>query len=580
VSPGAASAAARNGGTVPDGQPRARSAARPPETCRSCGRLRPVKVRDPAGQPQCSACRRRDPATWRTCSGCARDRPVNARAADGSPLCVSCYRPPAATCTGCGRSAAVAVRNSGRPLCAGCAPLPRRRCGQCGRTRRVAVTGRDGRPDLCPTCRPAPVLTCGRCGQVGPCRTTTADRSPVCLRCQLHDRLEQVLGPDPAPALGVLTAALRSVASLRTGLGWLARSPAVPLLAALARGEQPLSHATLDTAAASRGGRAFAVEHLRRLLVASGALPDRDEHLHRLEQRLPALLAAAHPADQQVLRAYATWQLLRRLRGTAAQARPTLRAASRARDALTEAARFLTELRGRGRDLTGCTQADLDDWLAARAAARRLLPAFLRWAAGQQHLPRTLAVPASPARPVERFQPADQRWQLARRLLHDSTVPDADRVAGLLVLLYGQPLSRTSRLTRQHVRPASGEDGGTVVQLRLGRDLLTLPDPLAALVQRLPAAPPAGVGEPLARRDDWLFPGRDPGRPAHPDTLARRLQRLGLQPRAARNTALLQLGQQLPAVVLADLLGLHLNTAQRWTTTAGGPWAQYVALRV
>ena len=70
----------------------------------------------------------------------------------------------------------------------------------------------------------------------------------------------------------------------------------------------------------------------------------------------------------------------------------------------------------------------------------------------------------------------------------------------------------------------------------------------------------------------WLFRGRRPGRAAHPATLATRLRRLGLEPRTVRNSALLHLAEHLPAAVLADLLGLHLRTAEKWSTAAGSRW--------
>lgn len=49
------------------------------------------------------------------------------------------------------------------------------------------------------------------------------------------------------------------------------------------------------------------------------------------------------------------------------------------------------------------------------------------------------------------------------------------------------------------------------------------------------------------------------------------------KPRAARNTALLQLGAELPSIVLADLLGIHIGTAERWNAAAGARWANYAA---
>lgn len=64
-----------------------------------------------------------------------------------------------------------------------------------------------------------------------------------------------------------------------------------------------------------------------------------------------------------------------------------------------------------------------------------------------------------------------------------------------------------------------------------------------------------------------------------PTTMSTRLRKLGIEPRAARNTALLQLGAELPSLVLADLLGVHINTAERWNAAAGARWTAYAAMR-
>jgi len=222
------------------------------------------------------------------------------------------------------------------------------------------------------------------------------------------------------------------------------------------------------------------------------------------------VIDTAHPDDQAVLQAYATWQLLRRLRARAKQGAPTLHAADRARKVLAEAACFLHALREHDLDPGSCTQAELGDWLTTRPRAHRLLPVFLTWAKQHHQQAAALTAPATPTWQLGAVQPADQRWQLARRLLHDDTLPAPDRVTGLLVLPYGQ-----------------------------------------------------------------LFPGRRPGRAAHPNTLGHRLRRLGIEPRTSRSSALLHLAEHLPARVLADLLGLHIVTAERWSTAAGTRWMDY-----
>ncbi|MFF7047177.1 hypothetical protein ACFY94_02195 [Streptomyces griseorubiginosus] len=35
----------------------------------------------------------------------------------------------------------------------------------------------------------------------------------------------------------------------------------------------------------------------------------------------------------------------------------------------------------------------------------------------------------------------------------------------------------------------------------------------------------------------------------------------------------------LPPMVIADLLGIHPKTAERWATPAGGNWSEYLAVR-
>lgn len=87
------------------------------------------------------------------------------------------------------------------------------------------------------------------------------------------------------------------------------------------------------------------------------------------------------------------------------------------------------------------------------------------------------------------------------------------------------------------------------------------------------------MAEHLATESPWLFPGRQPGRPMHPSSLNRRLTALGIDPRADRNTALLQLAAELPVPVLADLLGTHIVTADRWAQAASSGWTTYAAIR-
>ena len=59
-----------------------------------------------------------------------------------------------------------------------------------------------------------------------------------------------------------------------------------------------------------------------------------------------------------------------------------------------------------------------------------------------------------------------------------------------------------------------------------------------------------------------------------------RLAKLGIECRAHRRAALLQLGSEVPASVLADMLNLAPSTAAKWVEWSGGNWTNYVADRV
>jgi hypothetical protein len=75
----------------------------------------------------------------------------------------------------------------------------------------------------------------------------------------------------------------------------------------------------------------------------------------------------------------------------------------------------------------------------------------------------------------------------------------------------------------------------------------------------------------------WLFPGGRPGQPIGDDRLGMRRQNIGLHPRQARSTALFILATELPAAILARMLGIHIQVAVQWQKAAAGDWMTYAA---
>lgn len=217
-------------------------------------------------------------------------------------------------------------------------------------------------------------------------------------------------------------------------------------------------------------------------------------------------------------------------------------------------------------------QADVDAWVAQGGKARRLVSDFLVWVT-ERGIVSGVAAPEEGRRGRPTPADAEARWETARRLLHDEGLDPADRVVGVLVVVYAQPVSRVAGLRLSDVLERPPE-----LFIRFGREEVLMPEPLAGLVRALPWRRQVGVSGRLSQAD-WLFPGRQAGRHLHPEYLRTRLKALGIDCRASRNAALLQLGAEIPAAVLADTLGLNPSTATRWVQLGGGDWSRYAAER-
>ncbi|MFD9445939.1 hypothetical protein ACFWBR_39210 [Streptomyces sp. NPDC060006] len=102
-----------------------------------------------------------------------------------------------------------------------------------------------------------------------------------------------------------------------------------------------------------------------------------------------------------------------------------------------------------------------------------------------------------------------------------------------------------------------------------------LPAPLDALMEELIGSRRGHTL--LDAPGTWLFPEGLPGQPLSADQLIIRLRALGIQPRQDRATALFTLASQVPAGILARMLGIHRSVAVQWQQASGEDWAAYAA---
>ena len=72
-------------------------------------------------------------------------------------------------------------------------------------------------------------------------------------------------------------------------------------------------------------------------------------------------------------------------------------------------------------------------------------------------------------------------------------------------------------------------------------------------------------------------PGGQPARPISAFQLTKRLRDHGLNPAQSRSTALFDLATELPAAILARMLGIHISVAAAWQRASAGDWTTYAA---
>jgi hypothetical protein len=440
--------------------------------------------------------------------------------------------------------------------------------------RRIKVRGRDDDPDLCGRCwglsRIGHSLAtssrtslpwsfgCRDCGVIG---RRVRGRCPA---CALPARVDELFPGSP------LRPILIAARSPRAVLDWIERHR--PLLEALHAAEHPLSHQALDDLPPSR-----TVEWLRAALEVAGLLPERERYAADLERWAgPIIKCFPVPQYRPLLSEFVRWRLAMMLRRRAAQYRLTYDALSLAKTRFTMATVFLRWLHAHQVALATCKQSDVDGFIAACPKARPHLDVLLRWAS-RRELCEKLVGRRVRGGPAPRMVSVGERWAMLGRLLDDDSLDLRDRVAGCLLLLYAQPLTRVLGLRTEHVNVVAGDDGDRVF-LRLGSDAVEVPPKLARLITALLARrmSPCALNLPLP---PWLFPGSKPGQAFSFVRLKVRLNNLGIPARAARRRALMHLAQRVDPPVLAALLGFHPMTMALWFEHAGRNFSGYVADR-
>ena len=149
----------------------------------------------------------------------------------------------------------------------------------------------------------------------------------------------------------------------------------------------------------------------------------------------------------------------------------------------------------------------------------------------------------------------------------------ADLARSALVARFGEEGARIhARARGEELEPFRPHR--TPERLRLGLPIEPATEglePLRFVLHRLTAALTD------QRASPWLFPGGRPGQPISASRLAERLRHIGMRSGQDRSTALFALAAELPAALLARMLGIHITVAVKWQHASAGDWTNYAA---
>jgi hypothetical protein len=442
-------------------------------------------------------------------------------------------------------------------------------CPGCGTER--MLPGRSAAHSDQPVCADCAGITqdyhCSGCGT-----ETEHYRHNTCARCSLRNDLTALLHvndpQDNETTAAKLLAALCGAQRPESILTWLRRASVRELLERLATGDIPLSHEALDTEPNS-----LRVEHLRSLLIHNNLLPGRDHYLALFERWLPGKLDDIDDIEvRRPIESFARWHHLRRIRTLSTDGKPTRGPVHSAKQEITETIKFLTWLKlTHGRTASSCVQADVDAWLADGPTTRHAIRTFFVWAMKNRTC-TNITIGFRQAKTVPLLTQG-QRLAMLKACLTDNFDTLSYRVAATLLLLYAQPVVKIAAMQSTDV--ILTPDG---LRLSLGEEHpAPVPEPFASLLtEHLVARPNMRTGS--SSGSPWLFPGYRAGQHIHPNTLMMRLREIGIDLLGARNASLRGLVKEVPAPLVAEMLGYSYQVTQKHAAAAADPWSRYAPI--
>ncbi len=405
-------------------------------------------------------------------------------------------------------------------------------------------------------------LECITCGQEDECV-----RGGQCARCVVRHDLTQLMGnPQPESPAATLLDALVSVPRPASITTWMRNPNVQHILTGLGNSSITFTHESFDALPQQAASR-----HIRALCVDNNLLPLRDESYSRFVTWIDqVLINVGNSLDRKILEQFITWHHLKRITQFRNEGTSTHSATHSAKQEITNSIGFLNYLRERKTSLSTCTQLDIAHWLATGTTTRHHVRTFIIWAKAAGHCPTKVHIGHRAARTTP-LMSDNERITLLQKTLHGDD-PVRTRAAAMLVLLYGQPITRIAALERNCITSNNG-----VPAITFTTEAVDILEPFATLMNEyLTTGAMTGT---RTQRSPWLFPGRTSATAGDRTSLRNELARFGIDLRGGRNAALRQLVRNAPAPVVAHLIGYSHNVINAHAGAAQTTNARYAAIK-
>lgn len=385
-----------------------------------------------------------------------------------------------------------------------------------------------------------------------------------CWTCTLGNAIDSLLtNPSTGeinPELVHLATALRSMKRANSGLTWIRQKHVTEFLRQLAT-TTSVTHDAIDKLPSSPTR-----EYVRGLLIEHGVLPRRDALRSRYDDWAKAAIERVVDTEHRdLIRRYIRWHHQRRMNEVNEVAYGTF---LRSKQSVTVAIDFLNWLTDGEIRLAELQQAHLDAWQAEGPTTREIAHRFLNWAIKTREAPLGLKM-VPHKRGTSSKLSADEQENALCQVVHSDQLSARDRVAAILVIVFGQQIERVVSLTWDDVTITD-----ELVTVRLAGVEIGLPEPLDSPLRQLASDPGHNLTA-AHPNSNWVFRGFSPGQHIGSGHLRQRLQTV-FSARAARLGTLHELTKLAPVAIIAEALGYSTTTIERHSIDSAASYAQYV----